>query len=150
VAQSLKQIGDDKFVASLNRVVNLAGRLADKCNKHDKHRKSCAPAVAVLKLFVMRLETANRRCDSKNPGGCDEDRDWDDFGKEHRKDHDYDDFFREWDRDDWHKHKKTCKRFVTDEALKIIKEDAQWLIKSLGGEIDKKHGDKHGHEEKGR
>ncbi len=91
-------------------------------------------------MVIKRLETANRKCDSKNPRPCDEGKDWDDFDKEHRKDHNYNDFFQDWDKDDWHKHKKQCKRFVSDEALKIIKEDAQWLIKSLGGEIDKDHG----------
>jgi hypothetical protein len=150
VARKLNQLGDDKFVGSLTKMVDLAERLSGKCYKRGKHEKGCAPAVAVLKMFIKRLETANRKCDSKKPQACDEDKDWDDFGKEHRKDHDYDDFFREWDRDDWHKHRKTCKRFVSDEALKIIKEDAQWLIKSLGGEIDKGHDDRHEHDGKGR
>jgi len=138
-AFQLNQLGDDKFVNSLIKMVNLAEKLAGKCDKHKKDKK-CQPAVAVLKLFIKRLELANRKCDSKDPKACDEDKDWEDFGKEHRKDRDYDDFFRDWDRDDWHKHKKQCKRFITDEALKIIKEDANWLIKSLGGEIAKGHG----------
>lgn len=142
VAQKLNQIGDDKFVGSLTRMVNLAERLADRCEKHGKHGKDkgCKPAIAVLKIFIKRLEIANRKCDSRNSQQCDEDKDWNDFEKEHRKDHDYDEFFRDWDRDDWHKNKKTCKRFVTDESLKIINEDANWLIKSLGGETDKGHG----------
>ena len=82
--------------------------------------------------LTKRLEAANRKCDSKDFKACDEDNDWNDFDKGHRKDHDYDDFFREWDQDVWHKDKKTCKRFVSDEALKIISEDALWLTKSLG------------------
>jgi len=145
VAQQLNQLGDEKFARSLAKNIDLAEKLAKACDKrgHGKN-KPCRPAIAVLKLFVNRLELANRKCDSKNPHHCDEDKDWDDFGKEHRKDHDYDDFFREWDRDDWHKHKKTCKRFVTDEALKIIKDDAGWLIKSLGGETDKDREDHNG------
>ncbi|MDD5210673.1 MAG: hypothetical protein PHV36_14890 [Elusimicrobiales bacterium] len=149
-AQQLKQLGDDKFVRSLVKTVDLAGKLSAMCDKR-KHSKDkgCEPAVAVLKLFVKRLEKANQKCDSKNSRECDEDKDWDDFNKGHRKDHDYDDFFRDWDRDDWHKHKKQCKRFVADEAFKIIKEDTQWLIKSLGGKVDKEH-DHHGGEGKGR
>jgi len=139
VAQKLSQIGDAKFVGSLTRMVNLAERLADKREKCDKHMRGCAPAIAVLNLFSKRLEAANHKCDSKSFKACDDDSDWDDFGKEHRKDRDYGDFFREWDKDAWHKDKKTCKRFVSDEALKIISEDAQWLMKSLGG-VDKDHG----------
>jgi hypothetical protein len=141
-AFQLGQLGDDKFVNSLIRMVNLAEKLADMCDKRKirKKDKVCRPAIAVLKMFIKRLEAANRRCDGKKPQLCDEDKDWDDFDKEHRKDHDFDGFFREWDRDEWHKHKKQCKRFVGDEALKIITEDVQWLIKSMGGEIDKDHG----------
>jgi len=143
VAQKLTQIGDNKFVGSLTRVVNLAERLADKCAKHDRHGKKCEPAIAVLNMFVKRLEAANRKCDGKNLKACDEDKDWNDFGKEHRKDHDYDDFFKDWDKDEWHKHKKDCKRFIGDEALRIISEDAQWLIKSLGGTINEHHDKEH-------
>jgi hypothetical protein len=137
VALKLGQIGDAKFVESLTRLVNLGERMNGACKKDIKHKdKSCQPAISVLNMVVKRLEKANRKCDSKEPRACDEDKDWDDFGKEHRKDHDYDEFFRDWDRDDWHKDKKKCKRFVSDEALKIIKEDAQWLIKSLGGQAE--------------
>jgi hypothetical protein len=151
VAQQLKQLGDDKFVRSLINSIDLAERLLTVCDKRKHNKdKDCEPAIAVLKLFIKRLEKANQKCDSKKPHACDEDKDWDDFDKEHRKDHDYEDFFRDWDRDDWHKHKKQCKRFITDEALKIIKEDAQWLIKSLGGEIEKDRDDHHGGKEKGR
>jgi len=144
VAQSLNQIGEDKFVTSLSKTVNLAEKLAGVCDKR-KHRKDkpCQPAIAVLKLFIKRLEIANRKCDSSD--NCGEESEWAAFHKEHGKDHDYDDFFREWDRDDWHKHKKGCKRFVSDEALKIIKDDTSWLIKSLGGETDK---DREGHHDR--
>jgi hypothetical protein len=138
VAQKLNQLGGDKFVRSLSKTIDLAEKLSAFCDKRKHNKdKGCVPAVAVLKLFVRRLELANHKCDSKNPKACDEDKDWDDFGKAHRKDHDYDDFFKDWDRDEWHKHKKTCKRYVSDEALKIISEDTQWLIKSLGGEFGK-------------
>jgi hypothetical protein len=152
VAKQLNQLGDDNFVRSLAKNIYLAEKLSAMCDKlrHGKGR-SCQPAIAVLNMLVKRLETANRKCDSKDSRLCDEENDWNDFGKSYRKDHDYDDFFREWDRDDWHKDKKTCKRFVTDEALKIISEDVQWLIKSLGGEIKDEHKDKkekHGKDDK--
>jgi hypothetical protein len=139
-AQQLNQLGDDKFVSSLTKTITLAEKLSGICDKHE-HRKDkhYRPAISVLELFVKRLEAANRKCDATHVRDCDEDKDWEEFGKKYRKDHDYNDFFREWDRDDWHMHKKRCKRFVTDEALKIIREDAGLLIKSLGGEIDKYH-----------
>lgn len=146
IAQKLNQIGDDKFVNSLTRMVNLAEKLADKCDKHKKDKK-CQPAIAVLNMVIKRLETANRKCETGKPQLCNEDNDWNNFDKAHRSDHDYDDFFKDWDKDDWQKDKKKCKRFVTDEALKIITEDAQWLIKSLGGEIKKDHNDHHGGKE---
>jgi len=140
VAQQLKQIGDDKFVRSLVKTIDLAEKLSAMCDKRThKKDKDCEPAVVVLKLVVKRLEKASQKCDSKKPKACDEDKDWDDFDKDHRKDHDYDDFFKAWDKDEWHKHKKTCKRFVSDEALKIVSEDAGWLIKSLGGEVENEH-----------
>ena len=139
VARQLNQLGDDKFARSLVKNIDLAEKLSIMCDKR-RHRKDqpCQSAVAVLKLFVKRMELANRKCD--NPADCDEEREWTAFRKEHGRNDDYKDFFRDWDRDDWHKHKKNCKRFITDEALKIIREDMQWLIKSLGGEIDKGHG----------
>ncbi len=147
VAQKLNQLGDDKFAASLAKNIDLAEKLSGVCNKrkvHDKNdahdREECRPAIAVLDLFIKRLEAANRKCDSKDPKACDEENDWADFAKAHRKDHDYDDFFKAWNKDGWQKDRKAAKRFVTDEALKIIREDAQWLIKSLGGEADKAHG----------
>lgn len=149
VAKQLNQVGDDKFVRSLNKNIDLAEKLYAVCDKR-KHRKDkpCRPAIAVLKLFIKRLELANRKCD--NPADCDEELEWTAFRKEYGRDDDYKDFFRDWDRDDWHKHKKQCKRFVTDEALKIIKDDAGWLINSLGGEIDKGHNEHHGNGKKGR
>jgi hypothetical protein len=134
VARQLNQLGDDKFIRSLAKNIDLAEKLAGVCDKRPRAKdKPCQPAIAVLKLFIRRLELANRKCD--NPADCDEEREWAAFRKEHGKDDDYRDFFRDWDRDDWHKWKNKCKRFVSDEALKIIKEDVQWLIKSLGGEI---------------
>jgi len=137
----LGQLGNDKFVGSLAKNIGLAEKLSGVCDKRKARKDKCEPAIAVLKLFIKRLELANRKCD--NPADCDEEREWSAFRKEHGRDDDYKDFFRDWDRDDWHKHKKQCKRFVTDEALKIIREDAKWLMRSLGGEIDKKH-DNHG------
>lgn len=133
VAQKLTQLGDDKFADSLVKNLDLAEKLSTVCDKRKSEKEKCEPAIAVLKLFIKRLELANRKCD--NPDDCDEEREWAAFRKEHGKDDDFKDFFRDWDAGDWHKHKKSCKRFVTDEALKIITEDAKWLIKSLGGEI---------------
>jgi len=148
VARQLNQLGDDKFARSLVKNIDLAEMLAGVCGKrrHGKDRP-CQPAIAVLKLFVKRLELANRKCD--NPADCDEEREWAAFRKEHGRDDNYKDFFREWDRDDWHKHKKKCRRFVTDEALKIIRDDTGWLIKSLGGKTGDEH-DKPGHGGHGR
>jgi hypothetical protein len=139
VARQLNQLGDEKFARSLIKNIDLAEKLAGVCDKRRRGKdKPCQPAIAVLKLLIKRLELANRKCD--NPADCDEEREWTAFRKEHGKDDDFKDFFREWDRDDWHKHKKKCRRFVTDEALKIIRDDAGWLIKSLG----EKTGDEHG------
>ena len=121
------------FVASLTRNMDLAERLSGLCGKRKAKKDKCEPAVNVLKLFVKRLELANRKCD--NPADCDEEREWSAFRKAHGGDNDYKDFFRDWDKDEWHKQKKGSKRFVSDGALKIISEDAGWLIKSLGGEV---------------
>lgn len=132
VAWKLNQLGGDKFAASLVGNLNLAEKLAGVCGKRKAPKgKGCEPAANILKLFVKRLELANRKCDAKDPKACDEDKDWDDFRKEHGKDHDYDDFFKAWDRDEWHKHKKACKRFITDEALGIIRSDAEILLKTF-------------------
>jgi hypothetical protein len=140
VAQKLNQLGDDKFAASLLKQVDLAEKSAGICDKRKTPKaKGCEPAANVLKLFVKRLELANKKCD--NPAACDEDREWSAFRKEHGRDHDYDDFFRIWDNDDWHKWKEQGKRFVTDEALGIIKSDAEGLIKQydVDAKEDKRH-----------
>ncbi|MEW5905433.1 MAG: hypothetical protein AB1734_01490 [Elusimicrobiota bacterium] len=134
-AHKLDQIGDDKFARNLISNIDLAEKLTGVCDKRKAKKADCEPAIAVLELFIRRLELANRKCG--DPADCDEEREWDAFRKEHGKDDDFKEFFRGWDRDDWHKHKKSSKRSVTDEALKIISEDAGWLIKSLGGFIDK-------------
>jgi hypothetical protein len=134
VARQLDQLGDDRFARSLISNIDLAEKLAGVCDKRKAKKDNCEPAIAVLKLFIRRLELANRKCGG--PDECDEEREWAAFRKEHGKDDDFKDFFREWDRDDWHKHKKSGRRFVTDEALKIISEDAGWLIKSLGGKTE--------------
>jgi len=147
VAQKLNQIGDDKFVNSLIRMINIAEKLTEKCKKYeDKNKhKRCTPAIAVLKMFIKRLEIVNKICDNPNEckskckkkEDCDEDFEFNNFRKENIKDNELKDFFEEWDKDEWHKHKKMCKRFVTDEALKIISEDIDWLIKSIDVEKDK-------------
>jgi len=129
-AASLSQIGDDKFIASLLKQVDLAAMLISSCNKHKAIRSNGYKSASdVLRLFVKRLELANRKCD--NAGGCDEGPELAAFEKAHRVDRDYDEFFRAWGKDDWHKWKKTAKRFVTDEALGIIHSDAEVLIKTL-------------------
>ena len=58
VAQKLNQIGDDKFVNSLIRMVNIAEKLYNRCEKikdkgkDDKHKKLCyRPVIAILKLI---------------------------------------------------------------------------------------------------
>jgi len=143
VARQLNQLGDEKFIESLAKNIDLAEKLAGVCDKRRPGKdKPCQPAIAVLKLFVKRLELANRKCAS--PADCDEEREWTAFRKEHGRDGEYKDFFRDWDRDDWHKHKKNCRRFVSDEALRIIKDDSGWLMKSLGGEVDKTDEDHRG------
>lgn len=134
VAHKLNQLGDDNFTKSLIKNIDLAEKLSAVCDKRKAKKDNCEPAVAVLRLFIKRLELANRKCD--NPVDCDEERERDVFRNKYGMDDDFKDFFRDWDKDDWHKHKKTCKRFITDEALKIITKDAQWLIKSLSGEIN--------------
>ncbi|MBI5743261.1 MAG: hypothetical protein HY952_01805 [Elusimicrobia bacterium] len=139
VARQLNQLGDDKFVGSLTKNIELAEKLAGVCEKHKTSKtKGCKPAANVLKLFVKRLELASRKCDK--PDACDEEREWSTFRKEHGREDDYKDFFRDWDRDDWHKHKKQCHRVITDEALKIIKDDAGWLIKFLDGKAEDERG----------
>ena len=130
VAQKLEQVGDDKFSASLQGYITHSEKLAGVCFKHRTwNPKDCHSATDVLRLFIKRLELANRKCDTT--GGCDEGPELAAFEKAHRGERDYDDFFRAWDKDDWHKWKKTSKRFVTDEALAIIRGDAEILIKTL-------------------
>ncbi|MBU4444291.1 hypothetical protein KJ656_04300 [bacterium] len=147
VAYKLNQLGDDKFVDSLIRMINLAEKLSIKCDKpkghgkskgHNKKDKVCKPAIAVLNMFIKRLEIASRKCDK--PQDCDEEPAWLAFRKEHGKDKNFKDFFKEWDKDKWHKWKNKCKRFITDEALNIIRGDAEILIQDLGGKTkpDKK------------
>jgi len=152
VAQKLNQIGDDKFVNSLIRMVNIAEKLYNKCeyikgkDENEKHKEHCyRPVIAILELIKKRLEIVNRICDNpneckmkcKNKNECDEDFEFNNFRKENIKDNELKDFFEEWDKDEWHQHKKICKKFVTDEALKIISEDIDWLIKSIDVEKDK-------------
>jgi len=152
VAQKLNQIGDDKFVNSLIKMVDIAEKLYNRCqqikdgSKEDKHKRLCyRPVIMILELIKKRLEIVNRICD--NPNGCkskcklkdecDEEKAFDNFRKENIKEEGIKEFFSEWDKDEWHKHKKMCKKFITDEALKIISEDIDWLIKSLDGNKDK-------------
>ncbi|MBP7796117.1 MAG: hypothetical protein KA059_05005 [Elusimicrobiales bacterium] len=71
----------------------------------------------------------------KKPADCDEGKEWAIFSKEHIKDKDYKEFFEEWEKDECHKDKKICKRFVTDDSLGIISDDVNWLIKSFGDDI---------------
>lgn len=130
VAQKLSQLGDDKFAAKVVRNINLAEKLAGVCGKRKAKKDKCEPAVNALRLFVKRLELANRKCD--NPADCDEAKDLSAFRKAHGKDHDYDDFFKDSD-----KKEKPAKRFIADEALGIIKSDAEVLIKQYGGEVKK-------------
>jgi len=156
VAQKINQIGDDKFVNSLIRMVNIAEKLYNRCenikdkekdeNKQDKRKKLCyRPVIMILELIKKRLEIANRICDNpneckmkcKDKDECDEEKVFENFRKGNIKEDGIKEFFSEWDKDEWHKHKKMCKRFVTDEALKIISEDIDWLIKSIGVEKDK-------------
>ena len=130
IAYRLEHIGSKKFADSLAESISLMEKLSLLCDKHKVSKsKGCEPAAAALRLFVNRLELANRKCDAA--GGCDEGPALAAFEKVHRGDSDYDDFFRAWDKDDWHKWKKTSKRFVTDEALSIIRGDAEALIKTL-------------------
>lgn len=132
-AVKLSQLGDDKFTGSLVKNIDLAEKLAGVCGKRKAKKDKCEPAANVLRLFVKRLELANKKCDM--PEACDEEKEWSSFRKAHGGDEDYKDFFRDWDKAEWHKHKKDCKRFVTDEALGIIKSDAEVQIKQYGGEV---------------
>jgi len=152
VAQKLNQIGDDKFVSSLIRMVNVAEKLYNRCqqikddSKQDKRKKLYyRPVIAILELIKKRLEMVNRICDNPNEckskcklkDECDEETTFNNFRKGNIKEDGIKEFFIDWDKDEWHKYKKHCKRFVTDEALKIISENIDWLIKSLDGNKDK-------------
>jgi hypothetical protein len=165
VAQKLNQVGDDKFVKSLLSMINISEKLSNRCDKQSgKHKVEgiinatqnkndnkkelkqdiCyKPAIAILRMFVKRLEIANKLCDlpkdckskCKKPADCDEENEWAIFSKKHIKDKDYKEFFEEWEKYECHKDKKMCKRFVTDNSLGIISDDVNWLIKSFGDDI---------------
>jgi hypothetical protein len=156
VAQKLNQIGDDRFVNSWIKMVDIAEKLYNRCenlkskekdeNKQDKHKRLCyRPVIMILELIKKRLEIVNKICDNpneckmkcKDKDECNEEMMFDNFRKENIKEEGIKEFFSEWDKDEWHKHKKHCRRFITDEALKIISEDIDWLMKSIGVEKDK-------------
>mgnify|MGYP001766601842 CR=1 FL=1 len=139
VAQKKNWLGDNKFAASIIKQVNLQIDMLQVCNRRNGRKNyGCRPAADVLRLIISRLVLANKWCSDE--GGChpfplglgDEGSAISAFEKANRGDRDYDDFFRAWDKDDWHRWKKTSKRFVTDEALAIIRGDAEALIKTLG------------------
>ncbi|MCX7647689.1 MAG: hypothetical protein N2Z60_03655, partial [Elusimicrobiales bacterium] len=147
VAYKLNQIGDDKFTKSLLSMINIAEKLYNKCEKmkdKDKLKKQCyRPVVAILRMMMKRLEVINKLCDNKTEckakckakPECDEDEVFKGFDNKYRKDAEFKDFFSEWDKDEYHKYKKTCKRYITDEALEIITTDINWLIKGFGEEV---------------
>ncbi|HPO95680.1 MAG TPA: hypothetical protein PLD81_06675 [Elusimicrobiales bacterium] len=161
VAYKLNQIGDEKFKDSLIRMLNIAEKYYNKCqvlnNKsNDKKdidkRKICyRPVVATVRMMMKRLEVINKLCDNpkeckpkcKTKPECDEDEVFKGFDNKYRKDAEFKDFFSEWDKDEYHKHKKTCKRYITDEALEIITTDINWLIKSFGEEVWNDYKKKH-------
>ncbi len=150
VAYKLNQIGDEKFVNNLIRMVDIVEKLSQKCEKikdkikDNKEKTKCyKPVIAILRMMMKRLEAINKLCDSKTEckpkckqkQECDEDEVFKEFDNKYRKDTDFKDFFSEWDKEEYHKHKKTCKRYITDEALEIIATDINWLIKSFGEEV---------------
>ncbi len=153
VAYKLNQIGDEKFKDSLIRMLNIAEKYYNKCqvlNKKsndkkdiDEKRLCYRPVVAILRMMMRRLEVVNKLCDNKTEckakckvkSECDEDEIFKEFNNKYRKDTEFKDFFSEWDKDEYHKHRKTCKRYVSDEALEIITADINWLIKSFGEDI---------------
>ncbi|MFA6002678.1 MAG: hypothetical protein WC881_01275 [Elusimicrobiota bacterium] len=137
-AAKLGQLGDDRFAASLTHMIGLAEKLVRMCGRQHKPA-GCMPAVAVLEMFVKRLELANRKCD--RPADCDEERDWQAFHAKHGKDAGLRGFFESWDQDEWHRWKKTCQRFVSDEALAVLKADAQTLIDQQRPERPREHED---------
>lgn len=126
-----------------NKCVKTDDKIRDK-DKDEKIKTTCyKPVIAILRLIMKRLEVINKLCDNKTEckpkcktkAECDEDGVFSEFDTKYRKDNSFNDFFLEWDKDEWHKHKKQCKRFVTDEALEIISTDINWLIKSFGTDI---------------
>ncbi|MGC8729109.1 MAG: hypothetical protein ACP5SD_07565 [Elusimicrobiales bacterium] len=147
VAYKLNQIGDDKFAKSLLSMINIAEKYYNRCEKmkdKDKLKKQCyRPVVAILRMMMKRLEVINKLCDNKTEckskckvkTECDEDGVFEEFYNKYRKGAEFKDFFLEWDKDEYHKHKKTCKRYVSDDALEIIATDINWLIKSFGEEV---------------
>ncbi|HPO95678.1 MAG TPA: hypothetical protein PLD81_06665 [Elusimicrobiales bacterium] len=153
VAYKLNQIGDEKFKDSLIRMLNIAEKYYNKCqvlnNKSndkkdiDKRKLCYRPVVATVRMIMKRLEVINNLCDNKTEckakckvkPECDEYEVFKGFDNKYRKDAEFKDFFSEWDKDEYHKHKKTCKRYITDEALEIITTDINWLIKSFGEEV---------------
>jgi len=153
VAYKLNQIGDEKFKDSLIRMLNIAEKYYNKCqvlnNKSndkkdiDKRKLCYRPVVATVRMMMKRLEVINKLCDNpkeckprcKTKPECDEDEVFKGFDNKYRKDAEFKDFFSEWDKDEYHKHKKTCKRYITDEALEIITTDINWLIKGFGEEV---------------
>lgn len=113
-AKELNQIGGDKFVKSLLRMIDKAEKLTEK-HKKPKGRKHGikVAAVKILKAFIKRLDKAAK--------------------------HEFDDY----DEDkEWKKWRKKHKRFITPEALVILKEDAKSLIVQLGGKVKKEKKDK--------
>jgi hypothetical protein len=145
VSYKLNQIGDDKFVKSLIRMVDIAEMISKRCDKlNDKAKHRCyRPVVVILRMVVKRLEVVNRLCNQperciarcKATEECDEDEALKMFESKYRKDDDLKVFFNSWDKDEWHKHKKKCKRFITDEALEIVSADINWLIKGFGDDV---------------
>ncbi|MGC8729309.1 MAG: hypothetical protein ACP5SD_08605 [Elusimicrobiales bacterium] len=151
VAYKLNQIGDDKFIRSLVKMVDIAEKLSQRCEKREykfkkdpKIKSKCyGPVVAILRMMMKRLEVINKLCDNKTEckvkckikTECDEDEAFKGFENKYGRDNDFKEFFEEWDKDEYQIHKKTCKKYITDEALEIITTDINWLIKSLGEEI---------------
>ncbi|MEW5950746.1 MAG: hypothetical protein AB1637_02520 [Elusimicrobiota bacterium] len=136
-AYKLNQIGEEKFANSLIKMINMAEKIYDKCEKTDKkdgekNKKCYRPAMSVLSMFVKRLEIANKKCDKS--AACDEEKEWNNFHNKYVKDKDLKEFFSEWEKDEWHKYKKSCKRYVSDEALDIISSDVNWYVKGIGEE----------------
>jgi len=157
VALKLNQIGDEKYVRSLIRMVDIAEMLSNRCiNLNDKEKPKCYRAsVVILRLIMKRLEVVNRLCNEpkgcltagrqgcKAEEECNEEEAFKAFDAKYRKDKDLKEFFEIWDKDEWHKHKKQCKKFVTDEALEIISSEINWLIKGFGEEVWKEYKENH-------